>query len=429
MQGGYRFSIKRKMVLGICTVAAVTYSMSAFFIFVVSDYVEASLGMSANGFIVLTFVLGIIWTGILGYLGARAIVRPLERLEKGAAKVASGDLKNGVDVPKSDDELRSLAQAYNQMIASLQTMFQDVNSHFSTTNEQVKTMRSASDQAAKQAETINRSVEEISGGAQQSAQSIQNASESIDDVRDTAAEVQAYAEKTDRLSSDMVRSLQESREVIEALVAGVEKLARENEGSLTSVQRLEENAAQVEEIISLVGNIAGQTNLLALNASIEAARAGEHGKGFAVVADEVRKLADQSTNAAASISDLITTMQKDVRSVVQIVSAQVEQANSEAKRGIAANKTMAGMAETVNEAAESVRTIYQLADQQLAAAEKTAQESQNVAAVAEETAAGTADAAEAVAEQTSMMQEIAASSEALLQQAESLKQTISRFKV
>jgi len=70
----------------------------------------------------------------------------------------------------------------------------------------------------------------------------------------------------------------------------------------SKVDSLTEQATEIRNVLTIIGDIADQTNLLALNAAIEASRAGEHGKGFAVVADEIRKLAERTQKSLAEIS-------------------------------------------------------------------------------------------------------------------------------
>lgn len=75
--------------------------------------------------------------------------------------------------------------------------------------------------------------------------------------------------------------------------------------SKKAMERIMDSSKQIGDITKLVDQIASQTNLLALNASVEAARSGERGRGFAVVATEIRNLANRSAALAKKIEELI----------------------------------------------------------------------------------------------------------------------------
>jgi len=92
------------------------------------------------------------------------------------------------------------------------------------------------------------------------------------------------------------------------------------EQAVGAMDRIEQSAQKITDIISVIDEIAFQTNLLALNASVEAARAGEAGKGFAVVAQEVRQLAQRSAQAAADIKTLIQDSNGQVKEGVELVN-------------------------------------------------------------------------------------------------------------
>ncbi|MDF9758781.1 methyl-accepting chemotaxis protein [Peribacillus simplex] len=276
----YKFGLRKKLVIFTTVLALITYSTSAFFIFVIHPmFFEKTSSLS---FSVGTLLLGILWSGILSFFASGLITKPLKRLEKAVLSAADGSINEEVVLSKTDDEIRSLGTAFNHMLSNLKSMVRNIEENFRETNKKVLHISQESSKASEQADNIARTIEEISKGADTSAASIMNTAESIDDVVMIAKKVQSKAQESVGLSSDMATELVQSKAVVNSLVHGIKQLAKENQKSLKTVNRLEENVKKVEQIIELVGEIAAQTNLLALNASIEAARAGEHGKGFAL---------------------------------------------------------------------------------------------------------------------------------------------------
>lgn len=89
--------------------------------------------------------------------------------------------------------------------------------------------------------------------------------------------------------------------------------------------KLEDRAAQIIQITSVISGIAEQTNLLALNAAIEAARAGEQGRGFAVVADEVRSLATRTAEATTEIGDMVALINQETGSAAETMRTLVNE--------------------------------------------------------------------------------------------------------
>lgn len=420
-----QFGLRLKLVLFVGILALITYSISFIFI----EYLQPTFfpEIDRKLFEIFTYLSGIAWSCILAGIFSVILIKPLQKLENSASRVAEGKIGQDVEMPKTNDEIRSVAEAFQQMVLNLRGMVESIDNNFQQTNQSIIQLSDEAAVATKKAENIASTVKHISSGAETSATAVQDTAEAIEDVRALATEVNSRAEASATQSKEILHNLTTTTKAIETLVNSIQQIAAGNTEALESIRLLEENAGQVERIISLVGDIAAQTNLLALNASIEAARAGEHGKGFAVVAEEVRSLADESAKAVQGITSLIQSMQQNVEIVVKQMNQQVTFATKEAARVSETTTAVEGMSSSVHEMATAIVEISTLIEQQMHNIETTARQSQEVAAIAQETSAGAQEVRSAAEEQAYAIEQVEKLAEGLKKQSEELHKMIQQF--
>lgn len=210
-------------------------------------------------------------------------------------RLADGDLSKGISTEYAD-EFAQLKNDFGDSIARLSSAMNEINQATVDIGDNSNELRIAADDLAKRTEQQAASLEQTSAALEEITGTVRESAERANEAREKASTAKESTAKSSLIVQDAVDAM----------------------------ERIETASGEIENIISVIDEIAFQTNLLALNAGVEAARAGEAGKGFAVVAQEVRELAQRSATAAKQIKELITNSGEEVSNGVSLVKATGE---------------------------------------------------------------------------------------------------------
>ena len=301
-----------------------------------------------------------------------SVTRPLNEAIGVARRVAGGDLTTRVEI-RSRDEMGSLMQALKGMNDGLVRIVGEVRAGTST--------------IAAASRKISLENADLAARTEHEASSLEETAASMEELTVTVRQNADYARQANELAVAASEVAINGGGVVSQVV--------------DTMEGINQSAKKIVDIIGVIDGIAFQTNILALNAAVEAARAGEQGRGFAVVASEVRNLAHRSSSAAREIKSLIND--------------SVEKADAGARQVDRAGKAMRQVVESVQRVTDIMGKIASANREQTAGIEQINQAITDMDLTTQKNAA--------------MVENAAAAAQALREQADTLEQAISIFKL
>lgn len=373
----------------------------------------------------VSFVLAI----VVGIVISRMIAKPMILMAEAANRIASGDLTaNQLDV-RNRDEIGNLAQSFNLMARNLRNLIQQVELSAEQVAASAEQLTASAEQTSKATEQITVTVQEVASGTDRQVQSVDAAVQTIGEMYVGVQQIAANTHHVSEAATQASEKASHGRESIQVVVEQMNSIHRTVNSISDVIQRLGERSQQINKIVNAITDIASQTNLLALNAAIEAARAGEHGRGFAVVADEVRKLAEQSSQSAREIAQLVNSIQSETQTAVYSMEAGTQEVASGIKVVYTAGDSFDQILHSIQNLVGQIQEVSAAAQQMSSQTQSVVNTIKAISEVSETTAAGTQNVSAASEEQLASMEEITSSAAALSRMAEDLQSLVKQFKL
>jgi methyl-accepting chemotaxis protein len=214
--------------------------------------------------------------------------------------------------------------------------------------------------------------------------------------------------------------LQDTRQGVARLAAGVVSTVDETRAVLTLIETLEESGLVIERLVDAMALAGVQTTMLAVSGSVEAARAGENGRGFAAVSGDIRALAGESVVGADRAKQIVQQMRghtgqikRDLDQILVVMDAEIEKNRQiDARLDAVADSagTLHGYSLEILKAAEgaerSVSEILAGVTEIATAAEESSNAAAEAGSAAHQQAQGAEDLAAAIEEIASLADEL-----------------------
>ena len=365
-------------------------------------------------------------------------------IQKNATEALAGAktyLKGAEEIAAAAEEATSACQEAQKSTQEQSKAYSEMSDAARSLAEMAESLKTSTN-AQKSAEELAATAEELSTNAEELKASSQQISTAIEQINKAAGAQAKSAEVSNTVGTQMrnnakamgdradasVEKAQATKKVlvgnkinVDALIVNIGKNADAAAESAKNILELEERTRRIDKIVDAIVMVTVQTKMLAVNGNVEAARAGEYGRGFSVVAGDIRSLANESSENADKIKDLVKNVQTQIAKVATDIEVAGSKGRAEAERAKVSTANLDRIDKESDIVVADIREISKGVGEVAAGLEQAGKASQQIAAAAEETARASTEAAGASEQGLKAAQEIAQAIEDIASQADELQ--------
>lgn len=378
---------------------------------------------------IIITIVSILLAIVISYVLSRNISKPVGQMTDALEEIAQGNLSMEPLNIKNRDEIGKMANSFNTMLEDLRGIVSSVSDSSMQVAANAQELSASSEQSLASLQMVAKSAENQLHTSTEQSHFMNTSIDSMNELRTSIDQISGDNEQMLHATNDVKVLIDQGATSIKNVVNQMETIHETFKDTTAMMHTMEQHSNSIQNITSLITDIADQTNLLALNAAIEAARAGEHGKGFAVVAEEVRKLAEQSKNSATEIGSMVEQIQQTSSDATKTIVAGGTKVDEGMEKTSESLHVFRNIESGIGEVVYRVESVSAAVEEIQAMTGSVIESVQHVQQLATQTADTASDTSAATEEQLAATEEISSNAQSLSDLAEKLQYEVNHFKL
>jgi len=262
------------------------------------------------------------------------------------------------EIASQTDELKSYSEETSSSILELAATSGEIAGNMDILTSELDNIMSSFQQITSSLNSLVEVVDIISDATEET-------SASVSEIKMAIREIEELSDAARKLV-DSVKGNTETRGLpsIEETIDGMKKIKDSVEVTAEIITILNSKSQEIDKILQVIDDVTDRTTLLSLNAAILAAQAGEQGKSFSVVAGEIKKLAEDTSASTKEIGEIISMIQKEIKTAVQSMGEGVEKVAEGMALAEEAGKIFRDISSSTKKVMEYSERIYSATSEQ-----------------------------------------------------------------